>query len=175
MPEHVLPDVLERGLRVAFCGTAVGTASARAGAYYAGPGNQFWTTLHLAGFTPRLLIPAEFRRLPTWGVGLTDVCKSRHGMDHDIPDGDYDTAALEQTMAEFAPGVLAFTSKRAAAAAFGLRSTRALSYRPQARTLGGTGTPTWVLPSPSGEARGHWSTTPWLELARTYGTSQAVS
>ena len=33
----ILPDVLAPGLRVVFCGTAPGTASARAGAYYAGP------------------------------------------------------------------------------------------------------------------------------------------
>lgn len=156
-----------------FCGTAAGTASARVGAYYAGPGNQFWATLHLAGFTPRLLVPAEFRELPNWGVGLTDVCKSHHGMDEDIADGDYDTAALAQAMATFAPRVLAFTSKRAAAAAFGLRSTHLLSYGPQTRTIGAT--PTWVLPSPSGAARGYWSTTPWLELARTYEASPAAT
>jgi len=38
----VLPDVLTPGLQVVFCGTAAGTASAKRGAYYAGPGNQFW-------------------------------------------------------------------------------------------------------------------------------------
>jgi TDG/mug DNA glycosylase family protein len=38
----VLPDVLKPGLKVVFCGTAVGNKSARASAYYAGRGNQFW-------------------------------------------------------------------------------------------------------------------------------------
>jgi G:T/U-mismatch repair DNA glycosylase len=42
---EVLPDLLRPGLRIVFCGTAAGTASARAGAYYAGPGNAFWPTL----------------------------------------------------------------------------------------------------------------------------------
>jgi TDG/mug DNA glycosylase family protein len=37
----VLPDVLEPGLRVVFCGTAVGAMSTQVGAYYAGCGNQF--------------------------------------------------------------------------------------------------------------------------------------
>ena len=41
----VLPDVLERGLKVVFCGTALGPTSAQVGAYYAGPGNQFWDVL----------------------------------------------------------------------------------------------------------------------------------
>lgn len=59
----VLPDMLQPGLRVVFCGTAAGTASARAGAYYAGPGNAFWATLHSTGLTPVQLSPAEFERL----------------------------------------------------------------------------------------------------------------
>lgn len=46
-----LPDLLRPGLQVAFCGTAAGTASARAKAYYAGPGNSFWRTLFATGMT----------------------------------------------------------------------------------------------------------------------------
>ena len=42
---EVLPDILQPGLRVVFCGTAAGRASAKARAYYAGPGNSFWKTL----------------------------------------------------------------------------------------------------------------------------------
>ena len=45
----MLPDVLPPGLAVVICGTAAGTASARAGAYYAGPGNAFWATLTRSG------------------------------------------------------------------------------------------------------------------------------
>lgn len=37
----VLPDLLRPGLRVVFCGTAAGAASALSGAYYAGRGNRF--------------------------------------------------------------------------------------------------------------------------------------
>jgi len=56
----VLPDILRPGMRVVFCGTAAGTAFARAGAYYAGPGNAFWATLHSTGLTPVRFSPAEF-------------------------------------------------------------------------------------------------------------------
>jgi TDG/mug DNA glycosylase family protein len=132
----VLPDVLAQGLRVVFCGTAAGTVSARAGHYYAKPGNQFWRTLHLVGLTPRLLAPSEFRKLPAWGIGLTDVCKVNHGMDRDIAAEDYDIEGLTKAMAEYRPGVLAFTSKEAAKAAFGLRSTRPLTYGQQVTRLG---------------------------------------
>ena len=52
---NVLPDLIAPNLRIVFTGTAVGSASAHAGAYYAGPGNAFWPTLHAVGLTPRLL------------------------------------------------------------------------------------------------------------------------
>jgi G:T/U-mismatch repair DNA glycosylase len=45
----VLPDSLGPNLRVVFCGTAVGKTSASVGHYYAGPGNEFWGTLHEVG------------------------------------------------------------------------------------------------------------------------------
>ncbi|MCX6741231.1 MAG: mismatch-specific DNA-glycosylase, partial [Candidatus Parcubacteria bacterium] len=37
----ILPDVLEKGLRIVFCGTAVGDRSAKRRCYYAGRGNKF--------------------------------------------------------------------------------------------------------------------------------------
>ena len=66
----VLPDVLQPGLKVVFCGTAVGNRSAAVGEYYAGRGNQFWRILHLTGLTPRLLEPREYMRLLEYGLGL---------------------------------------------------------------------------------------------------------
>jgi len=65
----ILPDLLSPGLRVVSCGTAAGTASATARAYYAGPGNRFWSILHDTGLTPRRLAPHDFRCLPEWGSG----------------------------------------------------------------------------------------------------------
>nr|HQT26871.1 mismatch-specific DNA-glycosylase [Burkholderiales bacterium] len=56
----VLPDVLAPDLAVVFCGSAVGAASARRRAYYAGPGNAFWPTLARVGFTPCQLTPDEY-------------------------------------------------------------------------------------------------------------------
>jgi TDG/mug DNA glycosylase family protein len=42
----VFPDLLAPNLSIVFCGTAVGNVSAQRGAYYAGPRNMFWPTLH---------------------------------------------------------------------------------------------------------------------------------
>jgi len=59
----ILPDVLEPGLHVVFCGTQAGSASARRGAYYAGPGNKFWPVLHEIGLVPVTLGAAEVEGL----------------------------------------------------------------------------------------------------------------
>src|SRR5437660_6183028 len=104
----VLPDVIAPGLRVVFCGTAVGAKSARAGAYYAGPGNQFWPVLHRVGLTPRQLAPPEYTRLLDYGIGLTDVCKTRSGSDLELGEDGFDVVGLLERLRPVAPAYLAF-------------------------------------------------------------------
>lgn len=156
----VLPDVLRPGLRVVFCGTAAGTASARARAYYAGPGNRFWPTLHEVGLTPIELAPAEFEQLPSHGIGLTDICKVRHGSDAEVGTVEFDVAGLEARISAAEPTNLAFNGKNAARGAL----ERSVEYGAQAERIGGA--TLWVLPSTSGAARGFWQIEPWRELAR---------
>lgn len=161
----VLPDILRPGLRVVFCGTAAGTASARAGAYYAGRGNAFWATLHSPGLTPRRLSPAEFEQLPGFGIGLTDICKVLHGSDQEVGMDEFDVAGLRARIAAVEPANLAFNGKNAARGALGRR----VDYGPQAERIGGAAI--WVLPSTSGAARGHWDVGPWRDLARACAES----
>ena len=161
LPAPILPDVLAPGLRVVFCGTAPGTASARAGAYYAGPGNGFWTTLHEVGLTPVLLLPAEFARLPEFGIGLTDISKAASGSDREVGGRGVDPARLAAVIAAVRPDHLAFNGKRSALAALG----RPVDYGPQPERIGGARV--WVLPSTSGAARSLWDIEPWRELAAT--------
>lgn len=111
---HVLPDVLEEGLRIVFCGTAAGAVAARVGAPYAGPGNRFWWVLHETGLTPRELRPDEFRDLPRFGIGLTDVAKFACGSDSGLARRDFDPAAVVAKVQRYTPGILAFVGKRAA-------------------------------------------------------------
>jgi TDG/mug DNA glycosylase family protein len=158
----MLPDILQSGLKLVVCGTAVGEKSAAAGAYYAGPGNTLWATLHDVGLTPRRLSPAEFRILPTFGIGLTDIVKCRAGNDDALSDGDFDVAGFEKKMLQFAPRALAFNGKRAAAVFFGC-GTGSLKYGLAAERIGDSAI--FVLPSTSGAARGFWSIEPWRELA----------
>lgn len=159
MAPEVLPDVLAPGLRVVFCGTAAGTASARKRAYYAGPGNAFWRTLHETGLTPAQLQPEEFTRLPEFGLGLTDICKVLHGSDLEVGTVEFDVDGLRSRLAAVEPANLAFNGKNAARAAL----ERPVAYGPQEEQLGGAAV--WVLPSTSGAARKFWDPAPWQELA----------
>jgi TDG/mug DNA glycosylase family protein len=147
-------------MRVVFCGTAPGAASARAGAYYAGPGNRFWATLREIGLTPVLLSPPEFARLAEFDLGLTDISKTASGSDAEVGSRGVDRKRLTAAIAAVAPAHLAFNGKNAARAALG----RPVVYGPQPEAIGGASV--WVLPSTSGAARGFWDIGPWLDLAR---------
>jgi len=166
---HVLPDVLRPGLALVFCGTAAGRRSAAEGAYYAHPGNLFWRALFEAGLTPRLFAPHEFPRLPEHGIGLTDLAKRHSGNDDELPRDAFDAPALAAKIEAYAPRLLAFTSKNAARAALG----RAVAhYGPQDETIGPARV--FVLPSPSGQARGHWDLEPWRALAAQFAVERAM-
>jgi G/U mismatch-specific uracil-DNA glycosylase (EC 3.2.2.-) len=157
--QPILPDVLEPGLRLVFCGTAAGTRSARDGAYYAHPGNMFWRAVHAVGLTPRLLAPAEFPLMPGFGIGFTDVAKFHHGNDNQLPRDAFDADALCAKIERYAPRVIAFTSKQAGMAALGKR----IAIGRQPAIFGGA--IAWVLPSPSGQARGSWNLATWQAMA----------
>lgn len=158
----VLPDVLAPGLLVVFCGTAPGARSAREGAYYAHPGNFFWRTLFEIGLTPRRLSPQEFRDVLGFGIGLTDVAKHAYGSDTELPRAAFDAAALRRKLARYRPSIVAFTSKNAAHAGLGA-PPRDLLYGEQDAPLAHSRV--FVLPSPSGQARGFWNVAPWQALA----------
>lgn len=159
MRPPILPDVLQPGLALVFCGTAAGRRSAELGAYYAHPGNLFWRTLHAVALTPRLFAPAEFPQLPAIGIGLTDLAKHHMGNDDELPRDAFDVAALRERIERHAPRLLAFTSKAAARAALGRMAGDGL----QEERIGDTRL--FVLPSPSGQARGHWDLAHWQALA----------
>lgn len=166
----VLDDVLQPGLRVVFCGSAVGAVSARRGAYYAGPGNRFWPVLFQASFTTRQLLPSEYRSVIEFGVGLTDINKVESGSDRSLTRTASDAAALRVKILRHAPDFLAFNGKRAAQAYFApLRQP--VHYGLQTATIGPTRI--FILPSTSGAARGFWDEGHWHRLAELVGIRKA--
>lgn len=157
---HVLPDVLQKNLKVVFCGTAAGDVSAQVGAYYAGPGNRFWETLFAVGFTPIHLEARQFREVTKYGIGLTDLAKHTSGADKILKSTDFGSEALREKILMYQPRWLAFTSKRTAKEFYGVKQ---IDYGEQAEMIGETRV--FVLTSPSGAARGFWDERVWLALA----------
>src|SRR5437867_3492888 len=76
-----LPDVLAEDLAAVFCATAAGEGSWKLEAYYAGRGNKFWLVLHGVGLTSRQLRPEEYNLVLAYDIGLTDLVRTRAGMD----------------------------------------------------------------------------------------------
>lgn len=156
----VLPDLLRPDLALVFCGTAASRASAAARAYYAHPGNAFWPALAEVGLTPRRFAPREYGELLGCGIGLTDLAKFGSGTDAELPAGAFDAEGLRSRILRFAPRWLAFTSKRGAQTYRGAR----VGFGEQPWRIGPTRV--FVLPSPSGQARGTWDIRWWRRLAR---------
>lgn len=156
----ILPDVLAPGLKVVFIGTAAGTVSARRGAYYAGPGNRFWPTLHEIGLTPHVIEPQYFMMALEYGIGLTDLAKHTAGADNSLRVQDFDTHALRWKIRRAAPLAVAFNGKRAANVFYGRRDLEVGRLK---ALLGNSAV--FVLPSTSSMAKRYWDIEPWQALA----------
>lgn len=163
---HILPDVLQSHLIVVFCGTAASAKSAEVGAYYGNPTNAFWKTLHDIGLIPHQFEPSEFRSVIQYQIGLTDIAKMAKGNDSDLKPDDFDGNALTQKIKQYQPAILAFTSKRAYREWKELAASKRVHYGWQQKSIGQTRV--YVLPSPSGAARGYWDITYWQTLADAY-------
>src|SRR5437588_1889212 len=122
-PESAIPDVLEPGLRVVFCGINPGRVSAAAGAHFANPRNDFWRLLHAAGFTNELLTPAEQFELLSDGVGVTNAAPRTTPGSGDLRKADFAGAAerLERLASMLKPAWIAFVGKEAYRGTFGER------------------------------------------------------
>jgi TDG/mug DNA glycosylase family protein len=163
-PPHVLPDVLAPDLVTVFCGSAVGRKSAQVGAYYAGPGNKFWDTLHRAGLTPRRFQPHEYREVLSLRIGFTDMNKTESGADAVLTRAADDPDGLAARIVAYQPAIVAFTAKRPADVFFArMLDARVDGYGLQPVRVGPTRL--FVLPSPSGLARRFWDDRPWHALA----------
>src|SRR5512133_3348636 len=123
-PESAIPDVLGPDLRVLFCGINPGRVSAAAGAHFANPRNDFWRLLQAAGFTRRLLTPAEQFDLLEDRIGVTNAAARTTPGSGDLRKADFAGAAdrLERIAVELKPAWIGFVGKEAYRGAFGERA-----------------------------------------------------
>jgi TDG/mug DNA glycosylase family protein len=147
---RTIPDVLPppgAPLRVLFCGINPSLYSAATGWHFARPGNRFWPALHLSGFTPRRLAPAEQDLLAGYGLGITNLVARATAQAAELDPAELRAGGerLATLIADRRPRVLAMAGVTAYRAAFG-RPRAAIG--PQPEHLGAT--QVWVLPNPSG-------------------------
>jgi TDG/mug DNA glycosylase family protein len=142
-----VPDVIADNLDVLFCGINPGLYTAAVGHHFARPGNRFWSTLHKAGFTPRVFSPFEEELLLEHKIGITNIVNkaSAQAADLTIRDLEAGRKVLEKKVEAAAPFVLAV---------LGLGAYRIAFNKPKAEIglqkerIGTTWI--WVLPNPSG-------------------------
>ncbi|MEV6182641.1 G/U mismatch-specific DNA glycosylase [Streptomyces sp. NPDC052015] len=151
--DRLVPDVVAGGLRVLFCGINPGLMTAATGHHFVRPGNRFWPVLHLSGFTPRLLRPAEQRELLSYGLGITNVVARATARADELTAREYREGGrlLEEKVVRLKPRWLAVVGVTAYRAAF---DDRKAAVGPQERVVGNTRV--WVLPNPSG-LNAHWT------------------
>jgi TDG/mug DNA glycosylase family protein len=142
-----IPDVIGSGLRVLFCGINPGLMSAETGQHFARPGNRFWPALHLSGFTPRQLKPAEQHELLAFRLGITNVVDRPSAKAAELSRAEFLTGGenLAKKVLDVQPHWLAVLGVTAYRDAFGDRTA---AVGKQDRTIGATRV--WVLPNPSG-------------------------
>ncbi|HKU00985.1 MAG TPA: G/U mismatch-specific DNA glycosylase [Paraburkholderia sp.] len=142
-----LPDILEPGLSIVFCGINPGMRAASTGHHFAGRGNRFWRVLHLSGFTNEEFRPENDRLLLQYGYGLTTAVSRPTARAAELSRVEIQAAAaqFELKIQRCAPGFVVFLGKMALSEMSGKRD---IQWGLQAAAFGGARV--WVLPNPSG-------------------------
>lgn len=146
-PGQSLPDILDHGLQVVFCGLNPGVDAAAAGHHFLGRGNRFWPVLYLAGFTPHQVAPQDDKTVLAYGLGLTAAAARPTRRADEIGSEEYAHAApaLLSKLRLYQPRYLAFLGK---AAYLGITGRRQADWGEQPERL--EATRVWILPNPSG-------------------------
>ncbi len=150
--DDVLPGPGDPPLHLLFCGINPGLVSAATGHHFGRPGNRFWPVLHGAGFTPRLLSPAEQGELRGLGLGITNMVARATARADELTAAEIVAGGvrLRELVRATAPAWLAVVGITAYRTAFA--APKAVVGEQEAR-LGSTRV--WVLPNPSG-LNAHW-------------------
>lgn len=147
MAPDPLPPLITPGLQLLFVGINPGLRSAEVGHHFAGASNRFWTALHAAGITPRLLRPHEQGELLAVGVGIANLVARPSARADELTRAELRAGAglLADQVAHLQP---------AAVAVLGITAYRVAFSRPNARVGRQPerlrNAELWVLHNPSG-------------------------
>jgi TDG/mug DNA glycosylase family protein len=142
-----VPDVIEAGLDVLFCGINPGLYSAAVGHHFAGPGNLFWGILHATGFTPRLLTAFDEAEMLSLRYGITNIVPRASASADDVNKDELraGTRTVRRKVLKHKPRFLAVCGL--VAYRLGFEQTKAQVGLQEAR-IGSSAV--WLLPNPSG-------------------------
>ena len=118
------------------------------GHHFAGYSNRFWKLLYDAGVVPEPIGTEDDRRLPEWGLGVTNlVPRATPGIDTLRPE-EYTAGVrvLRRKVRRLRPKLVAFVGVSLYRAIFAIKGPIALG--PQDETF--EGARVFVLPNPSG-------------------------
>lgn len=147
----MLTDLIDKDLKVLFCGINPGLKSALDGYHFAGRSNRFWKVLHQSGFTPYQITPENDTVILEFGYGLTTAVERPTARADELSKEEFDTAFenLRTKIATFQPRCIAFLGK-AAYKAFSKKKNVMWGLQPE----NFCDTKVWILPNPSGLNRG---------------------
>ncbi|HVA73467.1 MAG TPA: G/U mismatch-specific DNA glycosylase [Acidimicrobiales bacterium] len=142
-----MPDVITGDLSVLFCGVNPGLWSAAVGHHFARPGNRFWKSLYLSGFTDRLLTPEEGRELLRSGLGVTNLVDRATRSANELTRAHLREGAerLARKVVRWRPLCVAVLGMSAYRTAFDRPAAR-LGLQPEDLETAKL----WLLPNPSG-------------------------
>ncbi|WP_447600102.1 mismatch-specific DNA-glycosylase [Nitrospira sp. Nam80] len=164
-----LPDYIGSDVQVLFVGINPGLRSAAVGHHFAGYSNRFWKVLCHSGLVPQLLTYADDWRLPSWGLGLTNMVARPSSGIHELTSQDYDEgrAILLSKIERYRPRVVAILGLTLYSVLFSKRKGGAT--RPGLQRARLAEAAVFLLPNPSGR-NAHYS----LEaMVQAYGELNA--
>jgi TDG/mug DNA glycosylase family protein len=106
---HGIPDYIDAGVRILFVGINPGLRSALLGHHFAGYSNRFWKVLYGARLVPEPVTYLDDWRLPSWGLGLTNIVARPSAGIHELTRRDYEIgrASLLAKIGRYEPPAVA--------------------------------------------------------------------
>ena len=162
-----LPDYIRADMRVLFVGINPGLRSALLGHHFAGYSNRFWKLLYGAGLVPEPVTYLDDWRLPSWGLGLTNIVAKPSAGIHELTRRDYEAGRtlLLAKIERYRPPAVALLGLTLHSILFPDRRRRA-NPTPGLQEERLLDAAVFLLPNPSGR-NAHYSLQAMLNVYRT--------